>query len=543
MLTAHQLSKAFNTTVLFQKCTFSINPGDRVGLVGCNGSGKTTLLRILAGEETPSSGSVSRDPRLRIGYLRQGYVFDPNLTLRQILAQSLGSVEALEAELAEVSRLLTHNLNDRTLQDRYDTILHRIQAADEGRVYAILKGLGLLNLPQNQNAAVLSGGQKTRLGLALVLLEDPQLLLLDEPTNHLDIAMLEWLEEWLAGLKAGVLIVSHDRTFLDRAVNRILELDAASLKLKEYAGNYSQYLLQRQAERDAQWAEYQDQEAYIRQMKQDISATFAQAARTENRTNNDQLRRYAKKVARKAVSRRHRLQQYLDSDERIEKPAPERKMRFAFGRPEYCSRYILTMENGWVGYSQERILLSGVNLMVRPGRRIAITGENGGGKTTLLRTLAGQIPLLSGRLQLGSGIQVGFMQQEQTEINLSKTGVDLLLPYFPDETEVRSFLSAFLILEDEPVKPLSLLSFGQRARLMLAQLIAGGCNLLLLDEPINHLDIPSRLQFEQALAQFKGTVLTVVHDRCFIERFAEEIWQVNQGKVRCEITALGLADL
>lgn len=354
MLTAHQVSKTFQTTPLFQKATFSINPHDRIGLVGPNGSGKTTLLRILTGEETPTQGAVTRDANLRIGYLQQGFTLSQDQTIGQVLAKAIGSAEALEAELINTTQQLTARPQDAALQQQYDDLLHRIQAAEPGRVGSIRKGLGLDQVPEDQLVSQLSGGQKTRLALALVLLGDPQVLLLDEPTNHLDIGMLEWLEDWLKSVEAGVLIVSHDRTFLDHVVNQVIEIDPLTRQVKNYAGNYSAYVEQRQKERDALQAEYQDQQAYIQQMRQDIAATYAQAAHSEQATIDSKMCRYAKKVARKATSRRKRLEQYINSDERVEKPLPDRKMRFAFGELEHRSQYVLTLQDGVIGYSQEQ---------------------------------------------------------------------------------------------------------------------------------------------------------------------------------------------
>lgn len=548
MLTAHHLSKSFELQPLFIDATFSINPGDRIGLVGANGCGKTTLLRILAGLEEPTSGTVHRAPALRIGYLPQGFEPDKDATVEEILGKAVGSITALEHELAALSASLAMHPHDPHLAQEYDRLLQRIQAADPGRVGGILDGLGLSGLDQDMPAAHLSGGQKTRLSLALVLLKDPQVLLLDEPTNHLDIRMLEWLENWLKGLPGGVLIVSHDRAFLDNTVTRILEMDMLQHKVREYPGNYSAYLEQHHVEFEHQLAEYNDQRIRVRQMKQDIARAKNQAAWTERQASSiriggpemkikgakDYHRAMAKKVAKKAKAREKRLEHYLESEERVEKPAYEPRARFTFSRLNHLGQSVLELEDLSVGYQGDAPLLQHLRLQVLAGRRIALTGLNGAGKTTLLRTIAGELPPLAGRIAKGPAVQMGMMDQEQGDLDPDLTAVETILPWFPNETEARSYLSAFLLLGEEPTKQVRCLSYGQRSRLMLAKLTAEGCSCLLLDEPINHLDIPSRTQFETALSQYEGTVLAVVHDRYFIDRFADEVWWMENGGVQVE---------
>lgn len=546
MLTVHHLSKSYELQTLFENVSFSLNPGERIGLVGPNGCGKTTLLRILAGEETASSGTVNRDPRLRIGYLPQGFAPDQAATLGEVIGRAAGEAGALEDELAAAALALTQNPQDAALQAAYDELLRRIQAAESGRTAQVLAGLGLDVIDPEQPVIKLSGGQQTRLSLGLVLLSEPQLLLLDEPTNHLDIAMLEWLEDWLNRYPGAVLIVSHDRTFLDHTVSRILDMDARHHTVREYAGNYSAYVEQRQAEIDQQWSEYKDQQVEIRRMKQDIARAKAQAADTERKASSIRiggpdykLKGYksyqqgiAKKVAKKAKSREKKLERYVESDERVEKPHNDWQMKLEFSQPEHQSRSMLRLEDLSVGYAAGKPLLTDLTLELRAGRRVVLTGPNGSGKTTLLRTISGEIPPLKGEVHLGGSVRLGYLTQDQSGLDMNKTPVETLQDYFTSETGVRRFLSYYLFTGDEPLKPNALLSFGQRTRLMLALLVAQGCNCLLLDEPVNHLDIPSRNQFEQALNQFEGAVLAVVHDRYFIERFAEEVWWVEGQAIR-----------
>jgi ATP-binding cassette subfamily F protein 3 len=541
MLTAHHLSKSYNLQTLFENVTFSLNPGERMGLVGPNGCGKTTLLRILDGEETTDSGHVSRDPDLRIGYLPQGFEPDPNATLGEIIHQSTGSIETLEDEFTAAAKALAVHPDDLTLQRSYDDLLRRVQYSESGQAETILAGLGLESVSPATPVSHLSGGQKTRLSLALVLLNEPQLLLLDEPTNHLDIEMLEWLEGWLNASPCAALIVSHDRTFLDHTVTRILDMDIQQHRTREYAGNYTSYLEQRQAEIEKQWSEYKDQQLEIRRMRQDIARVKAQAAHTERMASSIRIggpdykikgyksyqQGIAKKVAKKAKAREKKLDRYIESDERVEKPGRAWQMKLEFNETQHLGHQAIVLDNLSIGYHPAVPLLSGLNMQVRAGQRIVLTGRNGSGKTTLLRAIAGQIPPLAGEIRLGSNLRLGYMTQDQSSLDPKQTALETIIPYFLTETQARNFLAFYLFTGEEPLKPNALLSYGQRARLMLAVLVAQGSNCLLLDEPINHLDIPSRTQFEQALAEFDGAVLAVVHDRYFIDRFADLVWRVT----------------
>jgi ATP-binding cassette subfamily F protein 3 len=549
MFTVHHLTKSYNLQLLFERVTFSLNPGERVGLIGPNGCGKTTLLRILTGEEEPDDGHISRDPTLRIGYLPQKFEPDPCQTLEEVIGRAVGSVESLEAELSSTALELTRFPADANLQQRYDDLLLRIEKSETGRSARILAGLGLDQVDPQMSVGLLSGGQKTRLSHALVLLSDPQLLLLDEPTNHLDIEMLEWLEDWLRNSPCGALIVSHDRTFLDHTVSRILEINALKGSVREYSGNYSDYLEQRQVEIDKQWDAYNDQRLAVRRMKQDIARVKAQAAYTERQASSIRIggpdmkikgfksyqQGIAKKVAKKAKSREKKLERYLEDDERVERPRQQWQMKFEFNATPHLGRFVLQMKDLFVGYKPGSPILSELNLAVRAGRRIVITGPNGSGKTTLLRTLAGDLQPLAGELNIGPTVRLGMMHQEQAFSDLQRIALQEIMPSFSNQTEARSFLAAFQLNGDEPLKPIGMLSQGQQVRLLLASLVAQQCNLLLLDEPVNHLDISSRTQFEQALDQFDGAILAVIHDRYFIERFAEEIWWVDSGKIKVQI--------
>jgi ATP-binding cassette, subfamily F, member 3 len=532
MLTVHHLSKSYGIHAVLKNITFSINAGERVGLIGPNGSGKSTLLRILAGQEQPDGGRVAwSPPHLRRAYLAQGFEPEPGLTLGELLAQATADPAQLETEVARLAGELAVTPDDAPLQEAYDATLQRLEQADSGRVAAVLAALGVDGIPPQQAVATLSGGQKTRLGLALLLLEEPQLLLLDEPTNHLDIDTLEWLEEWLAGYSGAALIVSHDRTFLDRTVNRILDLDPAQQAIREYSGNYSAYLEQFLSEREKQWAAYRDQEAEIRRLRQDIARTREQALSVERSTTPRQptVRRYAKKVAKKAKAREKKLDRFIDSAERVEKPGAAWQMKLQLNEAPHLGRDVLTLEDVAVGYPGFPPLLERLHYQLLAGQRVALTGANGVGKTTLLRTIAGELAPLHGRVRLGASVRLGYMSQEQELLDPALSALAIIQQAAPlNETEARSFLHYFLFSGDDPLRPSAELSYGERARLALATLVARGCNLLLMDEPINHLDIPSRSRFEEALSHFEGSIVAVVHDRTFIERFATEVWRVGE---------------
>jgi len=537
MLSIHNLSKYFGIQPILQNINFNISAGERVGLIGANGSGKTTLMRILVGLEQPDAerGHVfSTRPNLRMGYLPQGMDFTPEQTLRAALGLDSTTQADPAAEVEALAIALSKNPNDAALQQQYDQVLAKL-ATFSIQPEAILAPLGLAHLSLDTPVSHFSGGQKTRLMLARVLLEEPQLLLLDEPTNHLDIEMLEWLEDWLNHFQGAVLIVSHDRVFLDNTVTSILELDSTTHTTKIYAGNYSDYIDAKQKEQTKQWDVYRDQETKIRRMKDDINRTKQQSLHVEMTTTPRQpgVRRIAKKVAVKAKSREKKLNRYLKSDERVDKPLQGWHMKLELGQPDHQSKDVLVTESLSIGYAPDNPLLENINLFIRAGQRIVLTGPNGAGKTSFVRTITGKLPPLSGSFRLGGATKLGYMAQEQELLNPNFSALQTIQSVATfNETDARNFLHYFLFKGDVVLHPSRELSFGERARLQLATLVAQGCTFLVLDEPINHLDISSRERFEEALENFKGTILAVVHDRSFIERFASNIWQVSEHKIR-----------
>ncbi len=548
MLTAHQISKSYKLNQILVDVSFSVNTGERVGLIGPNGCGKTTLLRILASEVQSNSGHVSFTPaNLRFGYLAQGFEPAPKDTIKSMIQKASSDPEILESELVRISTALAAQPDNPELQLAYDDILNQMQLPSAvGRISSVLSTFGLDHIPKKQLATTLSGGQKTRLALALVLLSDPQLLLLDEPTNHLDIEMLEWLEDWLNEFRGAALIVSHDRAFLERTVTRILDLNPRTHTVKSYAGSYTDYTEAITREYENQMKAFNDQVAEIRSMKRDIARTRAQAERTEREASSirigggrmklkgykDYQQGIAKKVARKAKSREKKLDRYLDSDDRVKKPKAGWQIKLEFDQPAHLGKQVLILDDLSVGFPGYAPLLTEINLQLQSNQRIAFTGPNGSGKTTLLRTIAGQLPPLQGQIRLGSTVKLGYMSQEQETLDPQKNAVETIQAVATfNQTETRSFLHYYLFRGDDPLRPIGQLSYGERSRLMLARLVAQGCNFLLLDEPINHLDIPSREKFEQALMGFDGTILAVVHDRYFIKRFANELWVVEASNI------------
>ena len=545
MLVVSNIHKRYGGVPLLEGVSFTLNRGERAGLVGPNGCGKTTLLRLISGLEPPDEGSIAFVPgSLRVGYLPQGLTPTPGATVGHLLLATADG-ESPELRLERITAAMATAEGDQlqALLRRYDETLAELTAGDYARatrMETVLAGLGLAHIDPDTPVDILSGGQKTRLGLARLLLDKPDLLLLDEPTNHLDIEALQWLEEFLASFDGGILIVSHDRAFLDRVVTTVLEIDPLTHRLTVYPGTYSDYAAAKERERERLWDAYQDQQERIARIESDIRALKQHSIAIEGESLHFHYHRIAKDLARTAVVRERKLRRLLESEEKIEKPQRSWTMKLEFGETPASGQDVLRLEEIGMEFPG-RPLFAGVNLVVRHGERIALLGPNGSGKTTLLRLIVGEMTPQEGQIRLGANVRPGYYAQEQEVLDPQSTAFDTIRAIAPlSETAVRSFLHYFLFAGDEVFVPIGSLSYGERARLALGRLVAMGCNLLLLDEPINHLDIPSRTAFEQALANFAGTVIAAVHDRYFVERFATRVWHIEGGAVRSYI---GLDDM
>jgi ATP-binding cassette subfamily F protein 3 len=538
MLQVSNISKRYGDDIILDGVSFVVNPGDRAGLIGPNGCGKTTLFRIIIGEERLDGGSVAFSPAgLRVAYLAQGLEYRPDDTIGDLLLDQ-SHRQQVEDEVARLAQAIATATGEQqeSLFAAYGAALAELEALGDEvvmhRAEAVLAGLDLGGLSLDTPVDILSGGQKTRLGLAQVLLSEPQLLLLDEPTNHLDIDALEWLEAWLGDFRGAALIISHDRAFLDHTVSRVLDLDLLEHKVDEYVGNYSAYIEAWEKKHEKQWMAYRDQIAEIERLKQDVQRTKGQAMRAEHASITVNERRLAKKVAKKAKAKEKRLERYLERDDLIERPGFTWQMKLEFEDVPQSGQDVLTLEDVAMGFDGN-LLFSDVNQVLRQGERVALIGANGAGKTTLLRLITGELSPTAGHVRLGSNVRLGYYAQEQETLDETSNAYETVRSVAPvGETETRSFLHYFLFSGDSVFIPIRDLSYGERARLTLAVLVAQGCNLLLLDEPINHLDIPSRERFEQAMRAYEGTVMAVVHDRYFIERFATGLWAVEGGSLR-----------
>ena len=512
------LSKYFGAELIFSGVSFRVEPHDRIGLVGPNGSGKTTLLNLLCGKLAPDQGSISFPERVATGYLPQIADFHPSRTLYEEMLTVFAHVHSWEDELTHLATemsnadLLTHPEAYSTLLQRYAELQDRLEHAGGytigPRVRRVLDGLGFTREQQAAPATELSGGQQTRAALGKLLLQEPDLLLLDEPTNHLDLSSLEWLEGYLTSWHGSVIVVSHDRYFLDRVTTRTLEI--ANRRLEEYPGNYTRFV-QLRAERLARRSkEYQEQQEYI--------------SRTE-----EFIRRY--KAGQRSKEARGR-QTLLDRMERVERPPMEQTLKFKIGARIESGETVLTTEKLVVGYEASGLRVSMVDTAVRRGERIGLLGPNGAGKTTLLRTIVGQITALEGTSRLGHNVQIGYYAQTHEGLRMQATLLDEIRQTSQlSEEGARSYLGRFLFSGDDVFKLVGSLSGGERSRLALAKLTLQGANFLVLDEPTNHLDLEARQVLEEILRASDGTMIFVSHDRYFVDALATKLWLLDNGAV------------
>jgi ATP-binding cassette subfamily F protein 3 len=540
MLQIRNLYKAYGPATVLAGVDFVINAGEHVGLIGPNGAGKSTILRCVIGSEQPDRGVITRIPAdLVIGYLSQALDLPENLTVAEYLAQVQAEFRVAEQALARASDALAVASDLDVAMAAYDQALTQFEVLGgyerEHRAQVVLEGLGLTMIARERSLASLSGGQKTRLGLAGLLLREPGLLLLDEPTNHLDVEALEWLESFMQNYPHAVLVVSHDRAFLDRTVTRILYLDGETRKVRSYPGSYTAFAAARAQEHANQLAAWQDQQQYINAVEADIRRIkgLAQGIQDGPKRGRDFYGGISAKVARIAKTRERKLERFLESDQRIEKPRQGWGLKLDFGSPPEGGRAVLRIDQVQFAYPAHPPVLEHVSLEVGYGERVALVGPNGAGKTTLLKLIAGTLTPQQGSVRLGSGVRLGVLAQEHETLDPLRSVLETALRARPmSETEARTFLHLFLFGGDSVFRPVGACSLGERSRLQLALLVLAGCNLLLLDEPLNHLDIDGKEHFEQALDAYEGTVIVVSHDRMFVESYAERLLIVQDGQIR-----------
>ncbi len=512
LITTQAVSKSFGANDIFTDVSLSIPRRARIALVGANGIGKTTLLRILIGSEEPSGGRVQRAKGIRMGFLPQEAVFESEKTLWMECLAAFDDLVKRQAELQALVENLKGTPEEQDALELYGRLQeefeHKGGYTYEQRIRRTLTGLGFTRVDEQRPIEQLSGGQRTRAMLARLLLENPDLLLLDEPTNHLDIAAVEWLEDYLNEWEGAVLIVSHDRYFLDRAVKTIWEMTPA---LETYHGNYTAYLHQRQERYERRLEEYERQQRYIEKQEDYIQ------------------RNIAGQNTRQARGRQWRLESLLE-ESKLTKPLTDHKMHLRLQAGARSGDLVLRTHDLQVGYKDEgNPLFLCPDLILKRGECTAILGPNGAGKTTFLKTILEQIPAYDGSVQLGAGLKIGYFAQAHEGLHPEWTLMQEIEAQAPRmlPAEIRNYLATFLFKGDTVFQTVDSLSGGERGRLALACLALQGSNLLLLDEPTNHLDLPSQELLQAVLGQFNGTILLVSHDRYLIDVLATQIWEVS----------------
>lgn len=519
ILSAQHIAKSFGVNAVLRDVSLTVQQGDRIGLVGVNGCGKSTLMRILAGLDAQDGGEISLVRGLRVGYLAQQNMVTSGETVWNELQKVYEQVFAMEKKLRELEDEMAHAHTDAQrfaqLSADYDRLTQRFEEADgyswKSMVSGVLNGLGFKPAQYDQYVDSLSGGEQTRLCLARLLLQKPDLLLLDEPTNHLDMETLQWLENYLAAYKGSVLVISHDRYFLDHVCTGIVEILMGSSE--QYNGNYTRYIAQRQERFESRMRAYEIQQKEI-ERQQAIIARY----RMFNR----------EKSIRAAESR----EKALDRMEKLEKPVDERAIRFSFEARRRTGEDVLQLTEISKSFG-EKHLFHDLTLRVRAGDRVALIGPNGVGKSTLIKIIVGEEQPDTGFIRYGSNVDIGFYDQHQSTLHADKTALDEIWDRFPqmEQSNVRGALGMFLFTGDDVFKPIHTLSGGEKGRVALTALMLRKDNLLLLDEPTNHLDMDSREVLEDALADFGGTIITVSHDRYFINRIANRIIEMQPDGV------------
>lgn len=513
LLQANQIARYFGADTLFENIHLEVASKARIGLVGRNGAGKSTLLKIIANIEAPDVGQVIKNKQATLGYLAQDTGLDSTETIWNEMLKAFDTVRQMEARMRDVEVAIgeTPESDSRytSLLKEYDQLQHDFNEQNgygyENEIRSVLHGFKFDESFYDKEISTLSGGQKTRLALARMLLVKPDILILDEPTNHLDIETLAWLEDYLQGYSGALLIVSHDRYFLDRVVNEIYEISRH--KIRHYTGNYSRYLDLKAAQLASDWKAYEKQQVEIEKLEDFVARNLVRASTTK-----------------RAQSRRKTLEKM----DRLDRPdGKEKSAKFMFDIDKVSGNVVLQVEEAAIGY--EETLSEPIDLDIRREDAIALVGPNGIGKSTLLKSLIGQIPFIKGTPHFGTNVTVGYYDQGQADLHGNKTILAELWDEHPTtpEKDIRNVLGGFLFSGEDVEKTIPLLSGGEKARVALAKLSMNKENFLILDEPTNHLDIDNKEVLENALIDYQGTLLFVSHDRYFINRIANKVIELS----------------
>jgi len=543
MINVSNLNKSFATRRVLDAVSFIVHPGEVAGVIGPNGAGKTTLLRIVAGADAADGGSIDIGAGLRVGYLAQGFAHDADRAAADVFPHAFADTAADE-RLASIAERLAREPDTalaRALAGEYADAVAGIEAAAQSvDVPALRREMRLRAIAPDERMETLSGGEQTKLGLIDLVASLPDVLLLDEPTNNLDLPALAWLDAYLDAFPGAVLIVAHDRALLDDHASKIIEIDPVSGRAETFAGDYESYAAEKARRRADLWDRYRRQQERERRVRSEIRDIKQTALGREKVSQNDFYRRKAKKIARRGVVLERRLERELASGDKVEKPIKTPYRVKAEMAPAGRSGDRMLLAEGLTLRIEGRDLLCDAMIEIGWGERAVLIGANGTGKTTLLRALLGERTPDAGIVRFSPSARIGYLPQNEQDADPTSatTPVDVVRGASGvSETEARRFLHRFLFSGDEALTPVARLSYGERRRLSLARLVLSGANLLLLDEPTNHLDIPSREAFEAALDAYEGALLAVTHDRYFIERFAQRVITIEDGRLRTAMHA------